>query len=65
MKERRKGRVPKAVAFTDRLPAAVGEEASGLQNLMAEQEADRRETGHGYEDDDEGPPHRFSPHRKP
>jgi hypothetical protein len=63
--ERRKGRVPKCVTLTDKLEATVGEEDAELQRLMKEQETDRRETGHGYEDDEEAPRHKFSPRKKP
>ena len=64
MGERRKGRTPKSVSFTEKVEATVGKEDAQLQRLMADQEADRRETGQGYEDDDDAPPHRFSPRRK-
>ncbi len=63
--ERRKGRMPKCVTLTDKLGATVGEEDAELQRLLREQETDRRETGHGYEDDEEAPRHRFSPRKKP
>jgi hypothetical protein len=65
MEARKAGRVPRCVALTDGLQGALGAEDAELRRLMQEQESDRRETGHGYEDDDEAPRHRFTPRRKP
>ena len=62
---RRKGRIPKCIALTEKFEATVGEDDAALRRLMNEQETDRRETRHGYEDDDDAPEHRFTPRRKP